>query len=292
MTADIPELWSAQDRASEARLLAAVARDDLLEALLAVDGATPEAEAEARAFLDAAAARVGAALDRLPVDASGDAGRAVRALIEVLVDEERLVGAAADYYAPDNSRLTRVLARRAGQPILLASVWLLVARGAGLEAHGLGLPGHFVARVAGIVVDPFAGGAPLTDAQCRDLVARALPGRPFDLSWLAPTNVRSIATRVLRNLGHALRQAGDRGRAASAGELAAAIYRATRLLASLVPDDGPAQIELARLTEEAGAWPEALALYRRIADRFAGRREAQIAEVRKIELESRSRILN
>ena len=67
------------------------------------------------------------------------------------------------YDHPDNSMLDLVLTRRRGLPILLSVVYVEVARRAGIELAGVGLPGHFVVGHFGAepaaLLDPFAGGA-------------------------------------------------------------------------------------------------------------------------------------
>ena len=48
--------------------------------------------------------------------------------------------------------LAPVVARGRGMPILVSSVWIIVGTGAGIPVRGVGLPGHFIARVGeGIV---------------------------------------------------------------------------------------------------------------------------------------------
>jgi len=275
----IPDLWSAADRACEDELRQAIATGELLPALLAIEGADADARAAVEAWLSARAERV---KELLAEGESSSVKRVVDALALALGREGGLAGDGGNYYAVDNSKLSRVLARRAGQPILMAAVWMLVGRRAGFAVVGVGLPGHFVVGVEGKIVDAYQGGQFLSLEQCRQIAARALPGRPFDQSWLAPASVQVMVERVLRNLANAHRQAED--------DVGA--YRALRLLAAIMPADGPVQIELARLTEEHGAWPDALAMLRGIAARFAGRREGQIAELKVMELESRTRVLN
>ena len=74
-------------------------------------------------------------------------------------------GAADDYDRLDSSLLHAVLRRRRGLPILLSIVWTEVARRAGIEAHLVGLPGHFVVGLGGDgLVDPYSGGGPITTA--------------------------------------------------------------------------------------------------------------------------------
>jgi regulator of sirC expression with transglutaminase-like and TPR domain len=270
----IPELWSEEDAKAEDALSRAARESDLLSALVAIDGLGAD-EAMRIAHLIAEWS-VMVRLER-------DAGASARdALAAVLVQREGFSGDSDDYFAPDNSSIARALERRRAQPIVLSCLWMLVGQGAGIEVVGVGLPGHFVVGVEGLVVDPFAGGRFLSIEQCKELAARALPGRAFDNDLLAPVSVGAIAARVLRNLSHALRRRGDEP----------GVYRATRLLSALEPDDGPVWVELARQTEAHGAWPEALALYRHIARHFADRREGQIGELKAIELESRTRTLN
>lgn len=294
----IPELWSAADTQAEAALGRAAQESDLLSALVAIDGLDAAVPGAVPSDLDDVG-EVGAGAPSLTSQAMAiaqtiaewsvqvrlglDEGATPRdALVKVLVSDVALHGDTEDYFAPENSRVSAVIARRRGQPILLSALWMLVGQGAGIEVVGVALPGHFVIGVEGLIVDPFAGGRYLSIDQCRELAARALPGRPFDTDWLAPVGVRAIAARVLRNLSHALRQRDDeRG-----------VYRATRLLAVVEPDDGPVWVELARQTEALGAWPEALALYRHIARHFSAKREGQIGEMKAIELESKTRTLN
>jgi|GEM_PF-494724 len=291
----IPELWSEADINSEDALRRAAEESDLLSALVAIDGlevglevASPDvggAAGEGESSLSVQAMSIAQTIAEwsVQVRVGLEAGASPRdALVKVLVSDVALHGDTEDYFAPENSRVSAVLARRRGQPILLSALWMLVGQGAGIGVVGVALPGHFVIGVEGLIVDPFAGGRYLSIDQCRELAARALPGRPFDTDWLAPVGVRAIAARVLRNLSHALRQRADeRG-----------VYRATRLLAAVEPEDGPVWLELARQSESQGAWPEALALYRHIARHFSDKREGQIGELKAIELESKTRILN
>jgi len=270
----IPELWSEADGKAEQTLRQAAEESELLSALGAVEGLDPEQTMAIACTI---------AEWSVQVRFARDAGATARdALVEVLVEGAGLRGDGDDYFAPDNSRISRVIERRRGQPILVSSLWMLVGRGAGIEVVGVALPGHFVVGIEGLIVDPFSNGRYLSIEQCRELAARAVPGRPFDTDWLAPVGVRAIVARVLRNLSHSLRQREDeRG-----------VYRATRLLTVVEPDDGPVWVELARQTEAHGAWPEALAMYRHIARSFGDRREGQIGEMKAIELESKTRIVN
>ncbi len=110
-----------------------------------------------------------AELDRLGAEAAWVAGGSPRqqadALTEVLGRRCGFVGDHEDYDNPDNSMLDLVLDRRRGLPILLSVVYVEVARRAGIELSGVGLPGHYVVGHFGqappILLDPFAGGTEL-----------------------------------------------------------------------------------------------------------------------------------
>jgi regulator of sirC expression with transglutaminase-like and TPR domain len=60
-----------------------------------------------------------------------------------------------DYFNEQNSSLPHVLTTRRGIPITLAIVILGVARRLGMDAYGINSPGHFLASVEDVVIDPF-----------------------------------------------------------------------------------------------------------------------------------------
>lgn len=151
----------------------------------------------------------------------------LEALRQVLFDEEGFRGNREGYYEPENSFLDRVLERRRGIPISLAAVWLEVARRLGLEAAGVGFPGHFLVRHrTGSVwryVDAFDRGRILELEDVRDLL-RSVHGRGAELdpSMLAPVSARSILVRFAHNLKNAYALQKDRlGIVASIGRLLA-----------------------------------------------------------------------
>ena len=85
---------------------------------------------------------------------------------------------------------------------------------------------------------------------------------------------------VRRSVAAAYLKAGDFARAEAEADKSLAIWKHDPMALWV---KGKAQ---------AGAWPEALSMYRRVASHFTGKREAQIAELKIVELESRHRVIN
>jgi regulator of sirC expression with transglutaminase-like and TPR domain len=107
---------------------------------------------------------------RLP--AAGGVEEAVVALNDFLFDRLGYWGNADDYYDPRNSYLNEVIDRKTGIPITLSILYMELGRRIGLPLEGVSFPGHFLVRLrlrGGILVlDPFAGGAPQSEAQLHD----------------------------------------------------------------------------------------------------------------------------
>jgi regulator of sirC expression with transglutaminase-like and TPR domain len=133
----------------------------------------------------------------------------VAELTHLLFEEEGFAGNVADYYDPRNSYLNDVLDRRTGIPITLCVVYMEVARRAGLHIDGVNFPGHFLVRCpevgsrgsSGLIIDPFHGGALLSEHDCRLLLQRQVGSEvAFSKSLLAPTTRLQILVRMLINL--------------------------------------------------------------------------------------------
>jgi regulator of sirC expression with transglutaminase-like and TPR domain len=110
-----------------------------------------------------------------------------------------------NYFDPRNSFLNQVLDRRIGIPITLSVLYLELARRLDLPFVGIGLPGHFIVRYDGdaepLYLDPFYGGVPMTQQECRQRIDDISQGRlAFKPSFLDPLSPRQILTRMLRNL--------------------------------------------------------------------------------------------
>jgi len=162
---------------------------------------------------------------RLPPDADGE--EKVVALNQFLFDDLGFHGDAADYYDPRNSFLNEVIERRRGIPISLCILYMEVGRKIGLPLEGVSFPGHFLVRLSlrgsTLVLDPFAGGDPLSEQDLRKLLRRVIAGSgsaglrsaskvaaelPLD-QFLEPAGPRQILARVLRNLKNIYREKDD-----------------------------------------------------------------------------------
>ena len=84
-----------------------------------------------------------------------------------------------------------------------------VARRAGLQVEGVNFPGHFLVRCpeasrrgrGGLIIDPFHGGALLSEHDCRLLLKRHVGGEiAFNKSLLAPATRLQVVVRMLLNL--------------------------------------------------------------------------------------------
>ena len=137
-----------------------------------------------------------------------------RGLCRYLFHDCGFRGNVQDYYDPRNSYLNEVLDRRTGLPITLSVVAIAVGSRAGLQVAGVGLPGHFVAKVIGrgdeVLFDPFHGGRLLTAAECGVLVEQAT-GAPFQATpnALQPMPAGPFLLRMLNNHKGAYLRLGD-----------------------------------------------------------------------------------
>jgi regulator of sirC expression with transglutaminase-like and TPR domain len=133
----------------------------------------------------------------------------ITAVNKYLFEELRFQGNREKYEDPRNSCLNEVLDRRTGIPITLSVVYMEIARRAGLHIDGVNFPGHFLVRCpdvdsrpgSGIIIDPFHGGALLSEHDCRLLLQRTVGSEvAFNRSLLAPTTRLQIVARMLLNL--------------------------------------------------------------------------------------------
>ena len=145
---------------------------------------------------------------RLPADAAPL--QRLRILNQFFFRDLSFGGNINDYYDPVNSYLNAVLRTRRGIPISLAVLWIELAHGLGLNARGVGFPGHFMVKVTlprgQVVIDPFTG----QSLSREELAERLEPYKrrsglvdEFDVPlglYLQAASPRDIIGRMLRNL--------------------------------------------------------------------------------------------
>lgn len=124
-----------------------------------------------------------------------------------------------DYDDPRNSLVNQVIDRRTGVPITLALVYTEIARLLGIQAVGVGFPGHFLVKVVdtrrtagvdrSVFVDPFYSGAVLTQTDLSNLAERCTGDSEVDPEWLVPVSSRQALHRMLSNLRSCYQQRGE-----------------------------------------------------------------------------------
>jgi regulator of sirC expression with transglutaminase-like and TPR domain len=160
-------------------------------------------------------------LARIKLKASANRGSApadrIVPILRLLYGELAFRGNVVDFYDPQNSFLNHVIDRRTGNPLSLAVVLLAVCRRAGVEAHGISFPGHFLVRVAKAsgemsTIDPFDGRM-LTPSVVHSIYESAT-GDPGDIDghYLQPASRRQIVIRMLNNLRAIYELRGDQDR--------------------------------------------------------------------------------
>jgi len=139
----------------------------------------------------------GAIRERISLDAQDP----LTPLIDYLHGELGFNGNTDDYYNHENSLIPSVIENRKGLPLTLSLLYIFVGSRAGINIHGVNLPGHFIARSGETYFDPFHEGRILTIADCADILAR----QQIELTdeHLENPEPRQILARLLANLRHA-----------------------------------------------------------------------------------------
>ena len=134
-----------------------------------------------------------------------------------MFDVDGYIGDDNNYYDPRNAYLNQVIDRRRGLPIALSIVFLHVAARVGLNAFGVGLPGHYIVKVQfelnELYIDPFHGGTTLA----RNEIAELVGGRVTS-EHLRAWSARETLKRVLGNLAGMWARAGDMRKVQTAQE--------------------------------------------------------------------------
>lgn len=122
----------------------------------------------------------------------------VYCLARYLAQEQGLSGNSHDYYHPRNSYLPWVMEFRCGLPITVTLVYMLVGMRLGIPVEGIAAPGHFLARLEGVVFDPYHRGRILSDGEL-ELIASEVPARQRSFMVKASTPAQTMH-RLLINL--------------------------------------------------------------------------------------------
>ena len=164
------------------------------------------------------------------IDDAGDAAECIAALNHVLFEEEMFRGNTADYYNPRNSFINDVLDRRLGIPITLALLYMEVARRAGFQLFGVGMPGHFLLKHYDIdgrsfFIDAFERGSVLSEDDCKRKIESIHDGQiTLRPEFLLIVTRRQMLTRMLNNLRAIYLSRRDFRRALQVVDLILVIY--------------------------------------------------------------------
>jgi regulator of sirC expression with transglutaminase-like and TPR domain len=152
-----------------------------------------------------------ARIDQLAADAQARLGvgadvyRTITVLNDVLFRQHGFRGNRENYFDPRNSFLNEVLDRRTGIPISLSVLYMEVAQKVALPLQGVGFPGHFLVKYAGvneeIVIDPFNQGEIRSRQHLQTMLHRLYSSKiSFEPKFLAAVTKKQILRRMLNNL--------------------------------------------------------------------------------------------
>jgi regulator of sirC expression with transglutaminase-like and TPR domain len=131
----------------------------------------------------------------------------VDCLARYLGYEQGLVGNRDEYYHPRNCYLPWVMEFRCGLPITLTLIYMLVGMRINLPVEGIGAPGHFLARLNGVIFDPYYGGRSLSDGEW-ELMASEIPERQRAVLSKGCTPIQTMH-RLLINMRNCYVKRGD-----------------------------------------------------------------------------------
>lgn len=121
---------------------------------------------------------------------------AIDTLIKYLFTDNGFHGSRTDYYARANSHMNDVMDDREGLPIMLAVLFLELARRIDLpDVTAVAAPGHFMVKYKDQLIDVFNGGERISHNEAEQII-----GAPLLDIYLKPPTKREIILRMLRNL--------------------------------------------------------------------------------------------
>lgn len=122
----------------------------------------------------------------------------VQCLARYLGHEQGLMGSGDDYYHPRNGYLPWAMEFRCGLPITLSLIYMLIGQRLKIPVEGIAAPGHFLARLDGIIFDPYRQGRIVTEGEW-DMIASEVPPKQRALLTKACTPLQ-VMHRLLINL--------------------------------------------------------------------------------------------
>ncbi|MCE0524015.1 MAG: transglutaminase-like domain-containing protein [Methylacidiphilales bacterium] len=122
----------------------------------------------------------------------------VNCLARYLGQNQGLGGCGEDYYHPRNGYLPWAMEFRCGLPITLTLIYILVGARINVPVEGIAAPGHFLARLDGIIFDPYHKGRILSDGEW-EMIASEVPLKQRPLLTKPCTPVQTMH-RLLINL--------------------------------------------------------------------------------------------
>ena len=150
-------------------------------------------------------------LDGLAAEVSASRRRrSVFGLARFLFEDYGLRGNRDDYFNPLNSNLISVILSKRGIPISLVAIYMLVGHRLGLDIEGCNVPRRFLARAIHdgriVLVDCFDGGRVV---EAEKLIGRTSANlRQLQMLRGGASALRTVQ-RMLQNLNHAYRRAGE-----------------------------------------------------------------------------------
>jgi regulator of sirC expression with transglutaminase-like and TPR domain len=133
---------------------------------------------------------------------------------QYMFQEQQFTGPDLSAYEPDDCYINQVLDRKRGLPISLSALCMLIGNRLSLPIHGLGLPGHFIAKYqvddTEVLFDPYHEGMVVTREECEEMIIRNQYRYPNE--FFEPYSNRMILARMLGNLRNIYLQQHDRER--------------------------------------------------------------------------------
>ena len=123
-----------------------------------------------------------------------------------LFSKKGFKGNTENYSSPDNSYINKVIDSKAGIPVSLSIVYLLIARRLKIPVFGINLPGHFILKYNNgneeYFIDPFNKGIIISKKEASDFILNSgmNPDEFEKIPYLKNSGDKEIILRVLRNL--------------------------------------------------------------------------------------------